>query len=217
MLKTSFFIKIAAAFLMIIDHLGLMFNLNVLHYPGRYSFPLFAYLISQGFQRTSNPTKYMERLLKLAVFTQPLYLLFHYAATGQVYGQNVLFLFLLSGFILASNYKPQAIVFVLSVLSLSLFGYGFYIEYSFYGLGVILLIDLYRYWKFKKLYWWCLWSVLHAMTIPLYPLQWSAVFFPLFLPYLDSISAQGIKARWFYWVYPLHFLILWLGLTIHRL
>lgn len=59
---SSFQIKVLAAFLMTIDHIGVVFfpHQLALRYIGRLSFPLFAWLVGRGIWRkkmggTSNP------------------------------------------------------------------------------------------------------------------------------------------------------------------
>lgn len=65
-------IKIIAAVLMLVDHIGMVFFPNhfVLRIIGRLSMPLFAYCIAQGFSRTSSFEKYFKRMGLFAVISQ---------------------------------------------------------------------------------------------------------------------------------------------------
>ena len=70
---TNFQLKIIALVTMIIDHAGMIFqgyndwDLSWMRLIGRISFPIFAFLISEGCRHTKNMKKYMLRLLIFAV------------------------------------------------------------------------------------------------------------------------------------------------------
>ncbi len=72
---TSFQIKCLAAGLMVIDHTGrLLFDdAPIMVAIGRLSFPLFAWLATQGEQHTSNIRNYLTRLVIAGILTQPIY------------------------------------------------------------------------------------------------------------------------------------------------
>jgi hypothetical protein len=72
---SAFNIKILAALFMLMDHVCyvLVPNLLILHYFGRLSFPLFAWLLAEGAKHTRNAYRYGSRLLIAAIITQPIY------------------------------------------------------------------------------------------------------------------------------------------------
>lgn len=77
---TSFDIKILAALLMVIDHVGLVFfpDQLIFRYLGRLSFPLFAWLLGQGEKHTRDVYAYLLRIVIWGLVSQPIYvLLFH--------------------------------------------------------------------------------------------------------------------------------------------
>ena len=60
---TGFTIKIIAVLAMIIDHTGAVFDLHSgYRVVGRLAFPLFAFLIAEGYKHTTNIRKYLLRL-----------------------------------------------------------------------------------------------------------------------------------------------------------
>lgn len=72
---TNFQLKMIALITMIIDHTGLMFHgyggadLTMMRVIGRISFPIFAFLISEGCRHTRDIRKYMLRLLAFALIS----------------------------------------------------------------------------------------------------------------------------------------------------
>ena len=67
----------------------------ILRIAGRLAFPLFAYSVASGYQRTTNKQKYFLRMLMFAFLTE-LLLYLAFLATGTPFGVNVLFTFALS-------------------------------------------------------------------------------------------------------------------------
>lgn len=68
-------IRLIALITMAIDHFGKMCfpHLFIMREIGRLAFPLFAYGIAVGAVYTKNPFKYLERVVLLALISQPLY------------------------------------------------------------------------------------------------------------------------------------------------
>lgn len=74
-----FVLKIIACISMFIDHTKFIFgNVDIVNkYFGRFAFPIYAFLISEGYVHTKNFAKYLGRLLIFAAISQiPAYLLF---------------------------------------------------------------------------------------------------------------------------------------------
>ncbi len=77
--KRNFFtgnqLKVIAAIAMVIDHIGayMLPNLTILRIIGRLSYPIFAYMIAEGFEHTQNRKKYLFRMVAMAVFLQLVY------------------------------------------------------------------------------------------------------------------------------------------------
>ncbi|WP_069997380.1 TraX family protein [Cellulosilyticum sp. I15G10I2] len=65
-------LKIIAAALMLIDHLGMVFFQDQFGYRiiGRLSMPIFAYCVAQGFYKTTSYEKYFERMGVFAIVSQ---------------------------------------------------------------------------------------------------------------------------------------------------
>lgn len=71
-------LKIIAAICMVIDHVGLMFfpYNSIFRIIGRLSFPIFAFMISEGAKYTKNRAKYFLMLFSLAAVCQTVYYFF---------------------------------------------------------------------------------------------------------------------------------------------
>ena len=94
---TSFWLHIIAMFCMLLDHiwgLGLINN-DILTCIGRIAFPIFAFMIVEGYFKTSNLKKYVGRLFIFALISE---IPFNLMIGGRVFypmGQNVLWTFLI--------------------------------------------------------------------------------------------------------------------------
>lgn len=100
--------KIIAAILMLIDHIFHIFSpyisqdfYTIGRSIGRLAFPMFAYALARGFNRTSNRYQYCIRLILFAIFTQLLfYISTQYLQLPHLYFYNVIITFSLANIIL---------------------------------------------------------------------------------------------------------------------
>jgi TraX protein len=197
-------IKLLAAVLMLIDHIGAVFFPNIILFRviGRFSFPLFILLLIEGEKYTRNFEQYCFRLFLLGILSQPIYqLLFN------VDRWNILFTLLL-GLVclrLVRVFPRWQLFFWLAGAAIAQFSN---LEYQAYGVGAIALL---RRFQFTPL-WWSGWIGLHLGLLFLSPefatFQMPTIAAPLLLK--SSNHQQGRKARGFYLFYPLHLLVLWL-------
>ncbi|GAB4365199.1 MAG: hypothetical protein Kow00121_01570 [Elainellaceae cyanobacterium] len=187
---------------MVVDHIGAVLfpDIQLLRILGRFSFPLFAWLLAEGESHTSNIRRYALRLLGLGVLSQPIYML-----TFQVQRPNILFVLLLGLFCLrlARHFPHWQLLIWLSGGTLAT---AIDMEYSGYGIAIMAAIG-----QFKSTWaWWSGWLLLHLLTYLIVPglglSQIPAIFAPLL--FIPANHQQGAKARWFYLFYPLHLLVL---------
>lgn len=66
-------LKILAIVFMLIDHIGYFMGNSVFRIIGRLSFPIFAFLIANGFKYTKNVYKYALRLFAFAIVSEFIY------------------------------------------------------------------------------------------------------------------------------------------------
>lgn len=205
---TTFQIKLLAAVLMVIDHIGAVIfpKLLVLRFLGRLSFPLFAWLVGQGEKHTRNFNIYLVRLCILGLLSQPIYyLLFH--------SFKINILATLSLGLLAIRLEKLTKLKVIYTLFFAILAQLINAEYGAYGVFTLTLLAKFNS---NSIAWWIKWTLLNLLTLPIPGFlfyQVLAVLAPIILILWNC--KQGQKAKWFYTFYPLHLaLILLLRLLI---
>lgn len=90
-------LKWIAVITMLIDHIGLVFfpEYEILRLIGRISFPIFAFLLCEGYKHTSNIWKYFFRLGIFAIISEIPYNICLYNQVFYPYSQNIFFELLL--------------------------------------------------------------------------------------------------------------------------
>lgn len=230
---SSFVLHLLAMGLMLCDHLwASVLPIDVLTWLGRIAFPLFAYMIAEGYFHTRNLKKYLLRLLVCALITEIPFDLFYGGRWFYPFHQNVLWTFLLALLCLRAVEAirqrmrwwfalPLAAVVVLAGYLL-----GFVLMVDYYGYGLLTVIGFYllrgRRWYHllgqTVLLWWINCEMMGGLTVPLtvagysleIPQQGMAVL--AMVPILLYNGKTGPRSRiiqaMFYLFYPAHLLVL---------
>lgn len=220
-------LKLFAFLFMFIDHIGAVFFPSVLWYRtiGRLSFPLFAYLIADGMDRTRCQEKMIARLFIFAFISQIPYSL---AFNNNMWGWNLNVFFTL-GFGAVSCYiagqpyvfknitaKEQMALKLLAIFLCAGFAHMLHTDYSYYGVLMTVLLYCVQhsnlYMKFAEIQKHLLFFALFILTF-LYAflsmdfLQMSCILSGLLMPH-NQVKEKpwGI---WAYFIYPLHLLLFW--------
>lgn len=227
---TSFGLHLLAMALMLCDHicLALMPDRVCMTCVGRLAFPIFAFLVAEGFIRTRSRARYARRLLVFALVSEvPFDLL---AAGRPVYPlrQNVLWTFLIALGCMQllewakSDPRPAA-RFVLgagAVLGGFLAGTAFMVDYFGPGVWTVLVFYFFRGdgWRQRLGQLLCLlflngWLLAGQTVLPgglALPIQAFAVLaLPFIWLYRGRQGPHGRAVRWlFYGFYPAHLLVL---------
>lgn len=142
---TSFALHLIAMALMLCDHLWGTFpgNLPWLGYCGRIAFPLFAFMLTEGFLHTADRKKYALRLLIFALISEIPFDLMLERSIFYPFHQNVLWTFLIAiGMLsLLETAKAKSAFFLRLLLSALVItgGYllGFLCFVDYFGYGVL--------------------------------------------------------------------------------
>lgn len=211
---SSLTLKIIAVVTMLIDHIGFLFFPEEMLFRiiGRISFPLFAFLIAEGFLRTSNLNSYIKRISVFAIISQAPYMFFEKVAGAAGFRLNILLTLLLGLFILMAISKiknwPLKITIVLSSLALA-----YFVDFSYGVYGVLSILGSYLFLKNKRA---------GNVTLAILPFLENIrhfmmnIFFFQFFAILSLVPINlyngkpGPKiSKWlFYWFYPVHLLVL---------
>jgi len=150
---TSFALHCIAMALMLGDHLWATFlpQQEWLTCAGRLAFPIFAFLLAEGFCRTKDLKKYMRRMLLVALLSEIPFNLMVSRSIIQPFHQNVLWTFLLALLALAAVRKleskpwlPRIALTLLTALGFYLLGLLTFVDYYGYGILMVLLFYLTR-------------------------------------------------------------------------
>lgn len=197
-------IKLLAASLMLVDHIGVIFfpTVPIFRILGRFSLPLFMLLLVDGEKHTRDFGQYCLRLLLLGILSQPIYWLLFQSTQW-----NILFTLLLGLLCLrlVSVFPQwQLLIWLIGGTIAQLLPF----EYRAYGIVAIALIESFR----LSAIWLAGWIGLHLSLLILAPSFAPFQFPAVFVPFLLAIAnhQQGQKARWFYLFYPAHLFALWL-------
>lgn len=177
----------------------------LMHYIGRTAFPLFAFLITEGFTHTHDRKKYGINLFIFALISEIPWNLAH---TGHLFyaRQNVFFTLLLGylGLCALEYYKDdyrKKIITLACLLGVSLVLRA---DYTCFGFGFIILLYLLDR------------RMMAILGCCMLPSRWIGGL--AFVPILMYNGERGFaKAKWikyaFYIFYPLHLLVLYLVRT----
>lgn len=227
---TSFGLHLLAMGLMLCDHvcLALMPDRLWMTCVGRLAFPIFAFLVAEGFVRTRSRARYARRLLVFALVSEvPFDLL---AAGRLVYPlrQNVLWTFLIALGCMQllewakADSRPAArlVVSAGTVLVGFLAGTAFMVDYFGPGVWTVLVFYFFRGdgWRQRLGQLLCLlflngWLLAGQTVLPgglALPIQAFAVLaLPFIWLYRGRQGPHGRAVRWlFYGFYPAHLLVL---------
>lgn len=221
---SGFWLKMIAIVTMLIDHLGatLFPEQTWMRYVGRIAFPIFCFLIVEGFIHTRDVKKYSIRLLIFALISE---IPFDLAFSNKIFDwghQNVFFtLFLGLLCLIAIEWNTKVSLKVLSVIGAALIATVFVTDYS--GAGVLLIVSFYlfRRNKLKMLIAFFLINsiLLSRLFYITYLLEANKLFEICIQDYaiLSMIpielynGSRGIKMKWFFYLfYPVHLIIIFL-------
>lgn len=176
----------------------------IFHYIGRTAFPIFAFLITEGYTHTHDRKKYGISLLMFALISE---IPWNLARSGEIlFGrQNVFFTLFLGyvGICILERYREDIKKCSTLLAALFLISIVLRADYGCFGFGFIMLIHLL---KNRKV----LMSIIGTCVLPS---RWigGTAFIPILLYNGKRGFAKGKFAKYaFYAFYPVHLLLLYL-------
>lgn len=232
-LLSSSTLKLIAIVSMLIDHVGAAILENIMYYNyydlsvevynnlvyvdnilrsiGRIAFPIFCFLLVEGFFKTRNVKKYMRNLLIFSIVSEvPFDLAFSRTLISWNH-QNVFFTLFLGISALAilnwsltlyKNKKIGLVIYsVLSVIAVvASMALAFYMRTDYNAIGVAIIIILYAFRKNRYVQ-----SVLGAASF-----TWEMPAPFAFIPIILYNGKRGLNLKYFFYAfYPVHLLILY--------
>lgn len=214
-----FVLKSLALVFMIIDHYGAIFHEGILVYRiiGRLAFPIYCFLLVEGYVHTRNIKKYGKRLLTFAIISEIPFDLAFYGGLGFIH-QNIFFTLLIGLAMMyfldnEENYKiNKSVVVLIGMFSSILLS----VDYNFIGIIYILAFyytkELPRLERLTKVG-----VILFLINlITLSPLQQFAILaLPMIYFYDGNLGPNNKFLKiFFYAAYPLHLLVFYFALQI---
>lgn len=232
-------IKIVAIISMFIDHFGqivlkngivmnapysvfsdsqfdlILKAIEICHILGRIAFPLFCFLIVEGFVHTHNVRRYIGRLAIFAILSEPIYDLAFSGNILNLRAQNVFFTLLLGllTISLIKKYNHNYLIALIAIVISSIISYYCKMDGWYYGIILTAIFYLFRNHSILKF-------ILAGVTMYGCGLNFSIRAFldPYFLIALSSLiflslynGARGLKMKYvFYVFYPGHLAVLYL-------
>lgn len=216
-----FVIKIIAYISMFLDHIKYAIpetrNFATI-FLGRLAFPLFAFVLTEGYIHTKNLKKYYFRLIIFALISQIPYMLFISMIENDIWQLNILFTLLL-GLIAINIYDKfeNKIIGILGIIICSCLGSLLKVDYGWYG---VLTVAVFYLFKNKKIWLTIFFLFLNFMylisnfrwNINLVQISHYILLICMNLPIIFVLLYNGklgkkVNYMFYYLLYPIHMII----------
>lgn len=216
-------LKILAIIIMAIDHFGaVVLSQGILSNPairadnnlwrewytfyritrniGRAAFPIFCFLLVEGFMHTSNLKKYTLRLFLFALVSE---IPFNLAIAGTVFSpqyQNVFFTLFIGLVVIsaADRFQDKPPVQGLIYAAGMVLAYFLNTDYDYKGILLIVILYVFRYNRLQQVIWGAISVFWEIFAVFAFPFIWL------------YNGKRGIRLKsFFYWFYPIHLLAFW--------
>ncbi len=209
-------LKLVAIITMVIDHIGFLFlpQYPVLRYIGRICFPLFCFLLAEGFFHTRDVKKYALRLAVFAVASEIPHDLFTRGVILEFQSQNIMFelLLALAALICVKKTVEGKYLFALGIPAAFVLSQVLHFSYGFYGILMTVLFYLFRQNRIllpASLFASNLAYDLYNSRQP-FAAQWPAIFAAIPIVLYNGKKGFYLPKYLAYIFYPVHMLLLYL-------
>ena len=203
----SFQLKCIAITTMLIDHTGkVLFPGNMIFvYVGRIAFPIFCFLLVEGFFHTRDVYKYIVRLGVFALISEVPFDLAFRQTLLEIKHQNVFFTLLLGMLLMCALEKTSELQIKAVEILLTMWAAEFlHVDYSYRGILLIIAYYFFRENEWLKLSVGVMWNFLRNRSSQMYGAL--AV-----VPIAMYNGERGPSVKYFFYVfYPTHLLVLYI-------
>lgn len=232
---SSFSLHVIAMICMVCDHAWalLLPQAEWLTCIGRIAFPIFAFAIAEGYRRTSDVKRYMQRLLISAILSEMPFNLMYGCSLFYPFHQNVLWTFLIALCAMAimdqvrKKYRHVVSIVLCALITALSFISGYVTMADYFGPGVLTVLVFYFFsdhtWSGRIGQLVCLsWINLELLGGYYYPIHIGGFELDLIqqgfallalIPIWFYNGEKGYHKPWFRWFcyafYPVHMLVLY--------
>lgn len=219
---SNFDLKLIAIITMTIDHIGVVFGTpfyNLLRAVGRLSFPIFAFLLTEGYVHTKSFGKYFFRLLVLALISEVIYDYVFYGSFIYLEANNIFFtlalglltLWLLdkSRTLVKKYFKEKIDLTIILPITylLIIVVMGLIAEFLNFSYGMLGILVISFFYLFKKNFPLTVLSVSLSTLILGDTMQYFSLLSLILIYFYNKKLGKKCK-MFFYLYYPLHILVL---------
>ena len=203
---TTFLMKWIAVLTMITDHVGRMFfpDVHIFNIIGRIAFPLFAFLLVEGFVHTGNLKKYMLRMLIFACISEIPYDLAMQETWLEFSRQNTIWTLTLGLLMLALCRKYQYSVWAVAGIAVVCCAAAALLRFDYGAGGIVLILILYF---LRDRQWMKYLAMLGLSVLWFGGTEIAAMISIIFMLAYNGKHGKNMKYM-FYWFYPVHLAVL---------
>lgn len=214
-----FTFKLIACLTMVLDHVKYAIPETrnfVTIYFGRMAFPLFAFLLGEGYAHTSNLKKYYKRFIIFALISQIPFMLFR-SLVGQWQMLNILFTLLLS-LVAITIFDKLGKRYAISLPIVGLIAYLgklLNVDYGWYGVMAGFVLSVFRTHQYSRIFAFATLNLIYYNNRLFFefPNQYLISYLFATLPVVLLLfynGKLGRKTKYLYYLfYPVHMLILY--------
>ena len=203
---TTFLMKWIAVLTMITDHVGRMFfpDVHIFNIIGRIAFPLFAFLLVEGFVHTGNLKKYMLRMFIFACISEIPYDLAMQETWLEFSRQNTIWTLTLGLLMLALCRKYQYSVWAVAGIAVVCCAAAALLRFDYGAGGIVLILILY----FLRDRQWLKYLAMLGLSVLWFGgTEIAAMISIIFMLAYNGKHGKNMKYM-FYWFYPVHLVVL---------
>ena len=144
---SALILKCIACLTMLMDHIGYHTGIDWLRMVGRIALPIFVYLTASGYRKTSDPFRYILRLLAFALISEPIYD-YCFFSTSYNGAQNIMFTLAmgLMAIMFVDKLRGKKYAFLLIPIPVGFIMYLADLMHADYGMyGVLLAVLFYLF------------------------------------------------------------------------